>query len=310
MKKSYVTNKHFRGVLNQLGDVLENGEQPPEDLFAEFVNELKFSNLLIPGIINGDELEYQYITYDDGAIILPLYTDDEEYVKDQNIDGGYNPVPYDILYYKDALNENGLDGIIINPASECFNIPIDLLNQFPLNSGITFKDNFNGEGYNPEQLKNIAENTTNDSLVNFIRNPENKENFEGLISELFKATLLNVFVSDENFENFANNGIISLYDVNKFQLVTIAEDNLETLILFTNKNYIFEGAPEKGKMFYAYQITVLSKIIEIVLREDMDGILINPNLENYLIPRHALFNFSSILDNPKFKQAFDYAFLE
>lgn len=186
---------------------------------------------------------------------------------------------------------------------------IDLLNRLPLKSGFTFKDNFNG-GYSPEQLKNIAENTTNDSLVSFIRNPSNEENFEGLMLELSKFILLNGFVSDEDFEIYATNGIVSLDDVERCAVSTVSGDDVEFGILFTSKNAILDSVDVDDDNYYVYQITVLSEFIDFVLWQDMGGIVINPNLEDYFIPRQALFNYSSILDNPSFKYAIDYAFLE
>ena len=308
MQKSYVTNNHFRRVLNDLGDFLERGEEPPEDLFAAFINELRVSNLLVPGIFEGENFISENIFLEDGLTVIPLYTDDVEYIKDDNVDDQYDPVPNDILDYIEILNDNCGDGVVINPASECFTIPINLLNDFPLNSGITFNDNFNG-GYGPEQLKNIAENITNDSLVNFIRNSSNMNNFEGLMLELSKSTLLNSFFSDDYFATYDDNGIVLLNEVNKYQLATIIDD-AEAGILFTSKNAMLDGAVDDVNNYYVYQITVLSEFIDFVLRHDMVGIVINPNLEDYFIPRYALFNYSSILDNPSFKNAIDYAFLE
>lgn len=309
MQKSYVTNNHFRMVLNEVGDFLEKGQEPPEELFEEFINELKFSNLLVPGIIQGEEFISENIVLEDGATIIPLYTDDVEYIKDDNVDDQYDPVPNDILDYMEILNENGGDGVVINPASEGFTIPIDLLNNLPFNSGISFNDNFNS-GYSPEQLKNIAENTTNDSLVSFIRDPSNEENFEGLMFELSKSILLNEYISDEDFGIYANYGIITLDDVERYALATISTEDVEFGVLFTSKNAILDSVDVEDENYYVYQITVLSEFIEHVLRQDMGGIIINPNLEDYFIPRSALFNYSSILDNPSFKNAIKYAFLE
>ncbi len=309
MQKSYVTNNHFRMVLNELGDILERGQEPPEELFAEFINELKFSNLLVPGFFSGEDFISENLISDDGTTVIPLYTDDEEYIKDDNVEDQYDPVPNNILDYIEILNNNGGDGVVINPASECFTIPIDLLNNFPLSSGISFNDNFNS-GYSPEQLKNIAENATNDSLVSFIRDPSNEENFEGLMFELSKSVLLNEFISDEDFRIYANNGIIILDDVERCALCTISSEYAEFGVLFTSKNAILDSVDVEDDNYYVYQITVLSDFIEFVLRQDMGGIIINPNLEDYFIPRHALFNYSSILDNPSFKDAIKYAFLE
>lgn len=188
MQESYVTNNNLRSVFNELGDYLEKSQEPPEDLFVEFLGELRVSNLLVPGIVDGDELISENLTNDADETVIPLYTDDEEYVKDKGLNSEYNPIPNDIRYYVDLINENNFNGIIINLASEAFFIPTDLLNN--LSIGPTFSINDDFSGYGPDQLKNIAENTSNDSLVNFIKNSSNENDFDGLMMELTKSTYL------------------------------------------------------------------------------------------------------------------------
>ena len=93
-------------------------------------------------------------------------------------------------------------------------------------------------------------------------------------------------------------------------LTTISTEDIELGVLFTSKNALLDSVDVEDDNYYVYQITVLSEYIDFVLRQDMSGIIINPNLEDYFIPRHTLFNYSSILDNPSFKNAIKYAFLE
>ena len=309
MKKSYVTNNHFRSVLNELGNYLDKGQEPPEDLFSEFVSELRVSNLLVPGIIDGDEFISENLTSnEDGTTIIPLYTDDDEYLKDKGMDADeFEPIPNDIRYYVELLNENSGDGLIINLASECFSIPTPLLNDLPLNQGISFQDNF--KGYGPDRLINIAKNATNDSFIDFIRNSNDFNNIERLMLEFSKSTLLNVIVSDENLEYYAKEGIIFYEDVGGFELCTSRDEGGEYGILFTSTDAITSTMDEDNEFYYYYQIAVLSEFIDHILRSDMRGIIINPGLDDYLIPRTILFDYSSFLDNPSFKQAINYAFL-
>ena len=308
MQESYVTNNYLRMVLNELNDFLEKGQEPPEDLFMEFVSELRVSNLLIPGIIDGDELISENITSnEDGSTVIPLYTDDGEFVKDKGFDSEYDPIPNDIGFYLDSVNENDYAGIVINISSECFFINSDLLNNIPLSQGFSIQDNF--EGYGPDKLMPIAENAPNDSIVNFIRNSSNQDNFEGLMLELSKSILLDVLVSEEDFRNYEIDGYVSLDDVRSWEVCTTGDDENAYGILFTSKDAITSTMDVSSQYYYAYQITVLSEYIDYVLRGDGDGIIINPGLDDYLIPRSVLLTYSGILDNPSFKQAINYAFL-
>lgn len=307
MQESYVTNNHLRIVFNELGNYLEKGQEPPEDLFLEFIGELRVSNLLVPGIVEGDELISENLTNDEGSTIIPLYTDDEEYVKDKGLNSEYDPIPNDIRYYVELINENNYDGIIINLASEGFFISRDLLDNITLTPFFSINDNFNG--YSPDKLINIAENTSNDSLVNFIRNPSNENNFDGLMMELTKSILLNVVVDEEDLRNYSTNGVISREDVGGFEVCNTGNDEESFGILFTSKNAILSTMDHDSEFYYYYQITILSEFFDYVLRSDMEGIVINPGLDDYFIPRGFLLTFSNIMDNPSFKQAIDYAFL-
>ncbi|MBQ2665593.1 SseB family protein [Methanobrevibacter sp.] len=306
MQESYVTNNHLRIIINNIGNYLDKGQEPPEDLFVEFIGELRVSNLLIPGIVEGDELISENLTNDAGERVIPLYTDDEEYVKDNGLNSDYNPIPNDIGFYVELVNENNFKGIIINLASESFFIPSDLLNNLSL--GPTFSINDNFSGYGPDKLLNIAENTTNDSLVNFIRNSYD-EIFDGLMMELTKSILLNVIVSAENLENYLSNGVIFREDVGGFELCNTGNDEETFGILFTSKDAILATMDYNSEFYYYYQIAILSEFFDYVLRSDMEGVIINPGLDDYFIPRSFLLTFSNIMDNPSFKQAIDYAFL-
>ena len=307
MQESYITNNHLRITFNEVGDYLERGQKVPESLFLEFMAELRVSNLLIPGVMYNDDLVFEHLIYDTNSTVIPLYTDDEEYIKHKGLNSEYNPIPNNIDFYIDLINANNYDGIIINLASESFFIPSDLLNNMPCSPIFSVDDNF--MGYGPNQLKDIAESTSNDSLINFIRNPSNKNDFDGLIMELTKSTLFNVVRDIDNLEKYSKNGIISREDVGRFELCTAHEDNKEFGMLFTSKNAILNSIDSNSEFYYFYQITVLSEFFDFVLRRDMNGVIINPHLDDFFISRRVLLAFSDIMDNPNFNNGPDYAFL-
>ncbi|MCI7291945.1 MAG: hypothetical protein MR504_07115 [Methanobrevibacter woesei] len=308
MQKIHITNNHLRTIVNEVKNYLKKGQEMPEGLLFELMAELKVSNLLIPGFFDGDELITEHLTNNvDSTTVIPLYTDYEEYIKDYDLNSEYTPIPNDITYYIDLINKNNHNGIIVNFASESFFIPSDLLNNIPLTSIFSINDNF--RGYGPNQLKSIAENTTNDSLVNFIKNPSNENNFDGLMMELIKSTLLNVIFDKNNLGNYSKNGIISIEDIGRFQVCIIGNDKEKFGILFTSKNAIINTMDKNSEFYYFYQITVLSEFFDYILRRDMDGVIINPGLDDYFIPRRVMLTFSNVTDNPNFKYGPNYAFL-
>ena len=83
MQRSYVTNNHLVSKFNEIGGYFEDGNEVPEYLFIQFVQELGVSNLLIPGIIEDDTLSFDILTSDDELIdVLPLFSDDEAFSED------------------------------------------------------------------------------------------------------------------------------------------------------------------------------------------------------------------------------------
>ena len=305
MNKSNITNNHFRAVLSELKNIMDNDQEPPEELVMQFVAELRVSNLLVPGIINGDGMITENIVSDeDGSVAIPLYTDDEEFIKNRNPDSQYDPMPNDIRQYIDWVNEDDHRGIVINLSSECFFIDRELLNELSFDDDFEIRDKF--EGYGPQQLKGIAETASNESMLEFIRNSSNGYSYEGIMLELSKSTMLNLIINDRDFEC---DGYISLDDVEGWEVCNYAFNGSDVGILFTGRDAITDTLDAEPGYYYAYQITVLSEFIDYVLRQDFDGIIINPGLDEFFIPRGFLLGYSQILDNPSFKNALHYAFL-
>ena len=307
MKRTNVTNNHLRTAIKDIQKHLDNTAEIPHDLFIDFMNELKVSRLLIPAIIQGDTLNFEYLISDEeNSIVIPLFSDDEEFVKCYGSDYDYGPVPCDFDYYLDLLNQPEYNGILINVESEELLLESELLLNFPFSQGITFNDNF--EGYDAEELLKISKNISNDSLLEYIESGE--DNFEALMLELAKSTLLNLVVGDENFGRFAENGIISSRDVGGFDLYTTNVDGEEFGILFTGVDAIKDAIAEDCDENY-YQITLIANFFEFVLKNDMGGVIINPGTDDYIIPRSYLLDgYDGIaLNNPSFKRAIDYIFL-
>ena len=58
MERTYITNHHLKSAVQEFQKYMDKDEEPPQDVFIEMMNELKVSNLLIPGKIEGDSLNF------------------------------------------------------------------------------------------------------------------------------------------------------------------------------------------------------------------------------------------------------------
>lgn len=308
MQRSYVTNDYLVDKFNEIGGYFEDGNEVPEHLFVQFVQELGVSNLLIPGIMEDDSLSFDILTSDDDSIdVLPLFSDDEAFIECYGEDSEFSPIANDIRFYIDILNESELDGILFNPDSVDFLLARDILVNLPFPPVIEVNDE--SEGYDGEQLLNIARNATNDSLIRFLESDD--DSFEALMLELMKSTLLNVVVSEEDLSLYAKNGVISSEDAGEFVMCTTGDEETQLGVLFTGTDAIRQGLEDESGMNYYFQVALIGEFIEFVLKSDMDGIIINPGSDDYVIGREALLEAYGglALDNPAFKNAMDYAFI-
>lgn len=308
MIETDITNSHLKNIIFDINDYLINGEEVPDILFNGFIKELNMSSLLIPGIIEDESLNFDILISDDeNARVLPLFTDSEEFVGYYGEGSESYPVPNHIEFYIELVKENHFDGLIINPGSNEFYLEADLLFEIPLYSDFGIDEDF--EGFPAEELLDISKKVQNDSLLEFIRSEE--DYFEGLMLELSKSSLLNLVVSERDLSGYAEDGIISVSDVGEFNLCITGDEHSQFGVLFTGVDVISQTIDKDAGLYYYYQLTLLDDFIKFILQSDMDGIILNPGLDDYMITREELLEAYGGLtfSDPNFKNAVDYAFL-
>ena len=308
MIETYATNNYLKTRLHEIEKHLGDDGEIPGDVIIDFVNELNVSTLMIPGIINGDDLDFEVLaSEDDDMNVIALFTDSEEFQAYYPSGTEYGPVANDIGFYIDLVREYDLEGVILNPASSEFFLERDLLLELPLNTKIENMDDF--KGYGGEELYEISKSINNDSLLEFMRS--DNDSFEELMLELSKSTLLNLVVSNEDLTGYARGNVISRSDAGDFSICATGDEDNDFGVVFTGTDAIRQSLDDGDGMNHYYQVTLLDDLIEFILLSDMDGIIINPGLDDYLISREYLLQAYHGLtyDNPSFKNAADYAFI-
>lgn len=312
MMDSYVTNNHLKYVVEILKEYLDNEEEAPFELISNFICELKVSSLLIPAVEEDDSFAFEHVvSEEDGSTFIPLFTDIDEYKGHCPEDSEFSPIAFDFDVYRDLILENDLDGIILNVEGNFLPIERDFLEESFFEPQTIEMEEV--EPYNASELKDIFENVTNDSLVEFINDEESNFDIEKLYVELSCSTLLNLVISDESIDGFAQNGIINADDIDGFSLCSIDDDEVHLGAIFTHKDAIAEAInPDSGLHYYG-QVTILSELFDFILRNDMDGVIINPNSDDYVIAREDILPQASgieiIVEKPVFRNSLDYAFL-
>lgn len=305
MNQLSIRNKHLKETIDFAKVYLDDNEDTPMEVFFELMNELKVSNLIIPLNENEDGIIFENITIEeDGLTFIPLFTDTDEFSAYISGNDEFSPVVLDFAQYVDLVSENDLDGIIINIKGSCLPLERDFLENmyFKIDGGV--------EPYGPDELKEILENASNDSLIELLTSEETFST-DDLFAELSDSTVYNLVVSDESLDEFAKDGIIKASDVGGFNLCNFDIGDILLGGIYTDIDTVREAAKDIDGHCYV-QITRLSELFDFVLRNDMDGVMVNPNTLNFIIMRTDFLPQASgievIVEDPKFKDCLDYAF--
>ena len=274
-------HKHLRTVIE---DIYSNDNQLTENLLTKLINEFRYSNLLFPAKSENGTLNF--IIYEENdSKFTPLFTDSDEFYKFFKDD--------DIIFlensfelYQNVLKTSDIEGYILNPASEKYLFS----KEFILSIKNIPKTNFYSPNpYTKEELLEIKNNIDNSELEEFIKNANNIGDYEGLFEKLSSSTVLTLMISDSNLDSVAENGIISLQDYGPVaQMYTDRVGGVYATI-FSAEDKIKHVKTDKFK--YS-QIVNLATLVNFVLTEDMDGIVLNPESDNVLIPRSKLLKYS------------------
>lgn len=309
MSQLSIKNKHLKETIDFAKVYLDDDEDTPMELFFELVNELKVSNLIIPLAEDSEGVIFENVNFeDDGSTFIPLFTDIGEYEAYISKDSEYEPVALEFSQYVDLVNENDLDGIIINLEGKYLPLERDFLKDIYIDAESDEEDD--GEAYTAEELKEILGNVRNDSLIELLTSDKEITSDE-LFAELSNSTMLNLVVSDEPLDEFAENGIINSEDVDGFTLCNVEHGDILLGGIYTDMDSLMEVAESIDASCYV-QITRLSELFDFVLRNDMDGVMINPNTLDCIIMRSDFLSQASgievVVENPKLRDSLDYAF--
>ena len=274
-------HKHLRVVLE---DIYLNDNKLTKDLLLRLINEFRYSNLYIPA--QRDDFSLNFIIYEDGdRKLTPLFTDAEEFRKFFKDTDDIELMQNSFELYRNVLMTSDLDGYILNPATEKYVFDKD----FVLDIKNIPKTNFyTTDTYSKEQIKELKD-SKNPDLEAFIENRSNIGDYEPLFELMSRSTLLTLMISDIDLSSKAENGIVSLMDCGP--VAQMYTDNVGGVYatIFSSEEKLKEVNTDR---FRYSQVINLAMLVNFVLTEDMDGIVLNPQTDNVLIPRATLLRYS------------------
>ena len=275
-------HKHLRTVIE---DIYSNNNMLTKDLTLRLIHEFRYSNLYIPA--KRDEFGLNFIIYEDdsGLKLTPLFTDGDEFRKFFKDEDDLELMQNSFELYQNVLKTSDIEGYVLNPATEKY----VFTKEFILEIKNIPKTNFySTNAYTVDELKKLKD-TRNEELERFIENPQNIGDYEALFEVMSKSRLLTMMVSDVDLSSRAKDGVISMMDSGP--LAQMYTDNVggTYATIFSSEDKIRKV--ETTKFRYS-QVVNLAMLVNFVLSEDMEGIILNPQSDNVLIPRVTLLKYS------------------
>ena len=270
-------HKHLRVVIE---DIYANDNSLNENLALKLVNEFRYSNLYIAARKENDTLNFITYEYNDMKLTA-LFTDHDEFRKFHHEDD-IQLLQNSFELYQNILKTTDFDGYILNPASEKYLFT----KEFILTITNIPKTNFyTTDAYSAGELLDIYRNVDNRYLEEYISNPKNVGDYEMLFERLANSTILTLMVSDMEFDN----DIIDLREIGPVAGMYTDKVGGIYVTIFSSTDRIRHVNTSKFK--YA-QLVNLAMLVNYVLVEDLDGIVLNPDSDNVLIPRSVLLRYS------------------
>ena len=270
-------HNHLRVVIE---DIYANDNRLNENLALKLVNEFRYSNLYIAARKENDTLNFITYEYNDMKLTA-LFTDHDEFRKFHHEDD-IQLLQNSFELYQNILKTTDFDGYILNPASERYLFT----KEFILTITNIPKTNFyTTEAYSAGELLDIYRNVDNRYLEEYISNPKNVGDYEMLFERLANSTILTLMVSDMEFDN----DIIDLREIGPVAGMYTDKVGGIYVTIFSSTDRIRHVNTSKFK--YA-QLVNLAMLVNYVLVEDLDGIVLNPDSDNVLIPRSVLLRYS------------------
>ena len=291
-------HKHLRIVIE---DIYSNKNQLTEELTARLIHEFRYSNLYIPAKRENDTLNF-IIYEDEGSKLTPLFTDMDEFRKfyknDENIQVLQNPFEL----YQNVLKTTDIDGYVLNPSTEKYIFK----KEFILAIKNIPKTNFyTTNPYSQEELLSLKKSVDNTDLESFIGDRSYVGDYESLFEKMANSQLLGLMLSDLSIDK----EIISLKQSGP--IASMYTDNIGGVYatVFTSESKMDVINTDKNK--YS-QLVNLATLVNFILTEDMDGLILNPESDNVLIPRVTLLRYSlgfeMYANNERLSEAMYYLF--
>lgn len=246
--------------------------------YNQFISELIHSSLLIAH----DEEHKPIVFTIDGKDYGLVFTSPEEYEKTFP-SGDESYLDFDLSAMKEIIKGFKLDGCILNISNQNFYLTKKILN----NLDILPRDCIcSDDSYSCDELKELKNSIDNEILEEFMKNP-------GTCRELFEiissTVLFGLMESDKDMSILEYDGMIDTMFANDKYDWHIHNRHVA---LFTSENRL-KGI--KTSKFKYLALANFASIAHVAINRELEGIVINPGDEEYIIPVDTLIRNWSLI---------------
>lgn len=270
-------HKHLRVVIE---DIYSNNNKLNENLALKLINEFRYSNLYIAARKENNTLNFITYDYEDLKLTV-LFTDPDEFNKFHH-EGDVQLLQNSFELYQNILKTTDIDGYILNPASEKYLFTKEFILTI---SNIPKTSFYTTDAYSGEELYEMYRSIDNSELEKYISDRNNVGDYEGLFEQLSNSQPLTMMVSDIEI----NEDIIDLKKTGPVAGMYTDKVGGIYVTIFSSTDKMKSVNTQKFK--YS-QLVNLAMLVNYVLSEDLDGIVLNPESDNVLIPRSVLLKYS------------------
>lgn len=286
MRKLYVKHDNLRRSFEELD--LDNPENLTIEAIKRFMDELKHSCLIIAADKTSDDIKFR-VFENDGKEYGLLFTDMDEFRKSFS-DEECESHEYDFELYQKIIEMGLLDGFLINPESECFILKKELFEEIKELPEHSYIDE---DAYSSAELKELYDNLDNHELEEFLNDPSNIGKYEELFALISTSTMLTLMLSENDLSEHMEDGVASMLETGPLGFLYLDEVGGQYATLYTSTDKMDVIETEFNK--YS-QIVNVSLMVNFILNDDMDGIIINPRVDNIILSRETLLEYSGALE--------------
>lgn len=284
-----VTNNNLYELISELQELDEVSHKHQNILNIE----LSVSTLICPSVEGGLQLMCKESSPDE--LFIPAFTSLHDYIEFFGLNS-FEPIECDFMGLVESANDDVI-GLMINPASQNFFIPLDRLKQIKT---IEFPPVIKVDGKKSD-FKKLLKSSHNNDLFNGIEYDEfilpnyNQDNFIKFLKKFKTKPYFLMVASDEELKRKPNDGVFRASQLTQLGYYNVDTHGSSKMLIFSDEKSAHKEHSHK-EMDYNFFITTMSfpNLVEIVLRSDSDGLIVNHSTKPIFLHRDLLV---SELDN-------------